>query len=207
LSFAFSTLISGFSTKKFDNVFKNYINEIIDVPMIYIEREGENIPINGLVTFREFMKEGFADYYATMEDYILHQSLCFPDVRLKQYIEIRNHDSNTPKYALMLCALYKGLSKCNMEKLLKRFNYIKTDNLEEYYKKVVKYGLDFEVRENISGWDIIVDLFNISKRKLNTRERCYLEPLVDILKFKKTPADYIIDSNINNTKELIEFLY
>lgn len=203
----FYTDIFSHFYKKYDNIFKNYINCVLDVPMVYIEREEKCIPINGLITFREFMKSGFIGHHATLADYILHQSLCFPDVRLKQYIEIRNHDSASCDIALMLCALYKGLSKCNFERLLKKFSYLKLDKISDYYKSSLEFGLNFNVHNNISGWDIIKDLFNISKQKLNTRERCYLEPLIKMLKFKKTSADFIMDCDINTPDELVEYLY
>ena len=193
--------------KKYDNVFKNYIDNVLDVPMVFIERNNQIIPVNGLVTFREFINDGFRGHHALFEDYILHQSLCFPDVRLKQYIEIRNHDSNTPQFALMLCALYKGLSKCNFEHLLKKFDYLKLNKIQDYYKQVLKYGLDFEIKKNITGWDIITELFNLSKKMLNTKDRLYLKTLINILKYKKTQADIIQEYNIKNISDLIEILY
>ena len=175
--------------------------------MVYIEKDNKEIPINGLITFREFMKNGFMGYFATIDDYILHQSLCFPDVRLKQYIEIRNHDTNNPKYALMICALYKGLASANMENLLKKFSYLKLENVESYYKNASKFGLDFKIDKNRTGWDVIAELFNISRKKLSAKERCYLEPMLDILKYKKTPADLIIDEGIETAEALIKFMY
>ena len=198
-----------FSNKfnKINNVFKNYIDCVLDVPMVFIERENETIPINGLITFREFIKQGFLDYTATIEDYILHQSLCFPDVRLKQYIEIRNHDGNSPKIALGLCALYKGLSKYNFEKLEKEFKYLKIENVAEYYKNAAKYGLDFKVEKNSDGWDVISKLFSLAKSKLDTKERFYLKPIEELIKSRKSPADRIIKAKIQTPDELIKFIY
>ena len=84
---------------------------------------------------------------------------------------------------------------------------LKLSEVEKYYKNVVKYGLDFKINDNIEGWDIVKELFNIAKSKLDTKDRIYLEPMVTMLKFKKTPADYLIDANIDNTHDLIEFIY
>ena len=58
--------------------------------MIFIERDNKIIEIMGKITFAQFMKNGYDGYFATLDDYILHQSLCFPDIRLKKYIEIIN---------------------------------------------------------------------------------------------------------------------
>ena len=99
------------------NIFKNYINAILDVPMIFIERDNKLIPLEGKITFRDFMNSGYLDYQATMDDYITHSSLCFPDVRLKNYIEIRNHDSQDIKIAR---ALFPG-ARCSLDALCKRF--------------------------------------------------------------------------------------
>ena len=118
------------------NFFKNYINEILNVPMIFIERENQIIEIQGKLTFREFMKKGYLGHFAKLDDYILHQSLCFPDVRLKQYIEIRNHDSSDIKMALSLCAFYKGLSLCNLKELLSILNFLKISDIDYYNEKV-----------------------------------------------------------------------
>lgn len=67
--------------------FEDYINAIINVPMLYIQRNGRNIELEGKITFKDFMQRGYMNYTATLEDYILHSSLTFPDVRLKNCIE------------------------------------------------------------------------------------------------------------------------
>lgn len=191
---------------KYSNVLKNYINEIIDVPMIYIIRNNENIPLNGKITFREFMKKGFSGYLAAMEDYILHQSLCFPDIRLKNYIEIRNHDSSTPQIALSLCAFYKGLAQNDTEDLLNSFEYLKFDKIDDYYRKSATYGLDFTIKPEICAWSVVQSLLNYSLNGLNSKDRMYLKPLAQMIKHKKTQADIIIDYDIKNTNDLINFL-
>ena len=192
--------------KRYENIFKDYIKEIINVPMVYIVRNGANVPIKGKMTFEEFMKTGYSGYFAEMKDYILHQSLCFPDVRLKQYIEIRNHDSSNFNTALALCAFYKGLSIDNVSSLLKQFSFLKINDVDIYNKKMIKEGLDFKVNNRLCGWDVVAKLFNIARNNLNSKERAYLRPIFDILVSRKTKADIIIDYDIKNVDDLIEFL-
>ncbi len=191
---------------KYKNFFKNYIEKVLDVPMVYITRNGENIALRGGITFSKFLKEGYKGYFATIEDYILHQSLCFPDVRLKNYIEIRNHDSNNPKIALALAAFYKGLLSENIEKLLKNFSYLKLKDVEKYNLSAIDFGLDFKVNSKLDGWGVVLKLFNISRKNLTSKERIYLEPILQILKERKTKADIIIDYGIKDAKNLVEFL-
>lgn len=189
------------------NIIKNYIKSILDVPMIFIQRESKNIEINGKITFRDFMKFGFCGYSATLDDYILHQSLCFPDVRLKKYIEIRNHDSSDIKTALALCAFYKGLCLCDLNRILSKLKFLNIKNCDEINEKIIDFGLEYKINNNFDCWDVIIILFNFAKEKLNTNDRIFLEPILDMVKRRKTKADVIIDYEINNAKDLIEFLY
>ncbi|MBQ7287210.1 MAG: hypothetical protein IJW73_05555 [Candidatus Gastranaerophilales bacterium] len=192
---------------KINNVFKNYIDSILNVPMIFIERQNNIIEINGKITFREFMENGFLNYKATMNDYILHQSLCFPDVRLKKYIEIRNHDSSDSAMALAMCAFYKGLAQSDVEKNLKIFKYLKINDIEKHNKNIIEQGLNYKVRNGICGWDVVDELFEIAKNHLNSSQRNYLESINQMLKARKTKADLISDYEIKNAKDLVEFLY
>lgn len=201
----YKNIFKGFLQHR--NLIKNYINEVLNVPMVFIERNKEIIPIKGKISFKEFLKDKFSGYFASLDDYILHQSLCFPDIRLKKYIEIRNHDSSNPKMALALCAFYKGLMKCNIEQLLSKFSYLKIEDIDKHNIEIIEKGLNYKVYKKIDGWDIIVELFGLARKNLTASERMYLEPILNILKFKKTQADLIIDAEIKSAKELIELIY
>ena len=193
--------------KDYNKIFKDYINEILNVPMIYIERDGEIIPIKGKINFAQFLKQGYKNYSAKMDDFVLHQSLCFPDVRLKNYIEIRNHDSSNPNVALALCAFYKGLCNFGAKKLIKEFSFLKVKNYDFYSKKLLNEGLDAKITFKYDGWDVIAKLFNIAKLNLTSKERIYLEPLFNMIKSRKTQADIIMDYDFKNVFDLVEFLY
>ena len=73
--------------------FEDYIDTILNVPMLYIIRNKQIIELNGSITFKDFMQKGYGEYSASLNDYILHSSLTFPDIRLKNCLEVRNHDS------------------------------------------------------------------------------------------------------------------
>lgn len=193
----------SFNRKKF---YKKYINEILNVPMIFIERDNKIIEINGKITFFDFLQNGYLNYSATLEDYILHQSLCFPDIRMKKYIEIRNHDSSSKEIALALCVLYKGLVQCDFKKLLNIFKFLKIKDVDKYNNEVIKNGLDFKINSYFSAWDVVTKIFNVSRGNLSSQERSYLEPIFEMIKKRKTSADYIIQC-ATNAKELVEFLY
>ena len=104
--------------------------------MLYIERKNELINLNGEINFYQFMENGYNGYFAHKEDYLAHQSLCFPDVRLKNYIEIRNHDSSSLRMAMAICALYKGLLSCSVDYLLLEFNFLSIDEIERINRDI-----------------------------------------------------------------------
>ncbi len=191
------------------NLFEKYIKEILNVPLIYFERGSKNIVINGKFTFKEFLNINHNDsnmhYRPKYEDYILHQSLCFPDVRLKNYIEIRNHDSAQPKIALALCAFYKGLGCEDFKKLNEKFSFLKIDEIEKNNLNSINYGLNYKISK-IHCAEILEELFNISKNNLSSFDKLYLEPLIEMIKMRKTSADWIIERNIKDSSELVDFM-
>ena len=201
----YKEIFKKFFNKK-RNIFKNYINEILKVPMLYLERNNELLNINGEITFAQFMENGYNGQFATKEDYLIHQSLCFPDVRLKNYIEIRNHDSSSLRMALALCAMYKGLSSSNVDYLLLEFNFLSIDEIERLNRDIIIDGLNIEVKNGITGWNVVEKLFKIAITNLSFKEKIYIEPFVKIIKTRKTQADILQDNNILNAFELVEFI-
>ena len=83
--------------------FDEYIDCIMKTPMIFIQRGGQPIEINGDITFEEYMNSGYCGISPSLEDYELQSNLCFPEVRLRNFIEIRNHDcvGNGLQYAIL----------------------------------------------------------------------------------------------------------
>lgn len=88
--------------------FEKYARFAAEVPMIFIERGGRYIPVGG-IPFSRFMKEGYAGYRPTLEDWELHLSTIFTEVRLKDYIEVRGADSQRPDLVMAVPALWKGV--------------------------------------------------------------------------------------------------
>ncbi len=76
--------------------------------MFFIYQGGTYHPAEGR-TFAEFMNDGFHGKEATIEDWELHLSTVFPDVRLKQWIEVRSADCVPPALICALPAFWKGV--------------------------------------------------------------------------------------------------
>ncbi len=88
--------------------FSDYREYALDVPAMFILRQGTYVDLEGL-TFREFIRQGFHGHRATLTDFQLHLTTLFPEVRMKQHLEIRGGDSGDPALAVSQVALWKGI--------------------------------------------------------------------------------------------------
>lgn len=88
--------------------FDDYVAYALKVPMIFLVRGDRWIPLRGM-TFASFLERGHDGERATLEDWRLHLTTLFPDVRLKGYLEVRGTDSNAPGLVLAHAALWKGI--------------------------------------------------------------------------------------------------
>lgn len=99
-----------------DQLFKStaglsdFVDYALDVPLYFIQRQQQYIDLTqNRFTFRQFMENGWKDEQATLDDWNLHLSTLFPEVRLRPQIEVRSADSLPPRYTAAVAALYKGL--------------------------------------------------------------------------------------------------
>ena len=184
----------GFATVLSKNLeFKDYVYSVLNSPMIFIERNNELIEINGKINFTQFMKDGYEGFEATLDDFKLHANLFFPEVRLRKFIEIRNHDcvGNDLQYAVP--AFYKGIMYDNnalesVEKMLGKISSVEISNLRY---EVPRYGLDTKINGN-SVKDISKELFDISYSALkskNDSDREFLNPVMSMIKNGMSPCD------------------
>jgi len=88
--------------------YQRYVEWALDVPMFYLHRAQHYRPAHG-ATFRSFMERGLHGARATLDDFALHLTTLFPDVRLKQFIEVRCADAVPPALICALPALWKGI--------------------------------------------------------------------------------------------------
>ena len=180
-------------TQKF--TFMDYVEILLDVPMIFVQRGKTCFPTNQ--TFREFMRDGLLGIYANMEDWYNHLSLYFPDVRLKSYVEIRNHDAQNPVMTFSVPAFWKGImynseAMEEIEKILSKYEY---EDFIQLRKTTPVVGIDAKLG-NLQIIDLIKEFFDISYASLreNKKQECrYLEPVYEYISLKRVPAEKLID--------------
>ncbi|MDD5218558.1 MAG: glutamate-cysteine ligase family protein, partial [Candidatus Omnitrophica bacterium] len=88
--------------------FKDYLDYVLRIPMFFIVRRGKWAPMQG-VRFRDFIRNGFEGTRATLADFELHLGTVFPEARLKQYLEIRGVDCQSPGLISAVAAFWKGI--------------------------------------------------------------------------------------------------
>lgn len=185
------------SSKLFDKnsyfSFEDYIQTICETPMIIIN-QNNILTIANDITFEQYLENGYQDIYPNFEDFINHASLCFTDVRLKNYLEIRNHDSQKSDFIMCIPAFWKGIMynsdvKNEINNILNKFEYEDFENLR---LNTPIYGLDYKIK-NYELSDIVKEIFYIAYGSLKlTNEEKYLEPILELIEDKITPADIII---------------
>lgn len=184
----------GFGTKlRKEHLFHDYIDFLMEIPMIFIQRGEDIIPINGKINFKQFMENGYEGLYPAIEDFKLHANLAFPDVRLNSFIEIRNHDSVPEEYIYSALALYKGImydtsALESAEELLERFDL---EEISEFRYRVPREGLKtrlghYKVRDIAKE---LIEIAYYSLREKFDKEDEYLLPIKELVKQGLTPGD------------------
>jgi len=88
--------------------YRRYVEWALDVPMFFVVREGHFEPAYDM-TFRQFLENGREGERATLADFDRHLTTVFPEVRVKQFIEVRCADAVPPGLTCSLPALWKGI--------------------------------------------------------------------------------------------------
>ncbi|MFQ5851348.1 MAG: glutamate--cysteine ligase [Candidatus Binatia bacterium] len=182
--------------------FAHYVEYALDVPMYFVIRDGNYIDFTG-IPFRHFLAHGYKGHIARMEDWELHLTTLFPEVRIKRYMEVRSADSQAPDLMPALPALYKGVlyeSDCLEAAwdLVKGWSW---DERMEIYHDSHRYALRARIRR-FSLLDLAIEFFHIAWEGLKRQwalnsdgedETIYLRPLQEILHQGKCPADLLED--------------
>ena len=91
--------------------FARYAEHALDVPMYFVIRDGRYVNVAG-ESFRAFLEGCLPQLPGerpTVRDWENHLSTLFPEVRLKQFLEMRGADGGDAAAVLALSALWVGL--------------------------------------------------------------------------------------------------
>ncbi|MBX9708963.1 MAG: glutamate--cysteine ligase [Caulobacteraceae bacterium] len=185
--------------------FETYVNYALDTPMYFVKREGRYIDASGQ-SFRDFLEgrlPALPGERPTAKDWADHLTTLFPEVRLKQYLEMRGADGGPWSRICALPALWVGIFY-DSPSLHAAWDLCKDWDIadhERLRRDVTKLGLRAEVAGR-SVRDVAVDMVAIAKQGLKNRarfsggmvdERGYLAELEDIADSGVTPAERLLD--------------
>ncbi len=180
--------------------FERYADHALDVPMYFVIRDGQYINCAG-ESFRDFLDGRLPQLPGekpTIKDWEDHLSTLFPEVRLKQFLEMRGADMGDPAHVVALSAFWTGLlyDEISLEaawELVKDWTH---EQREQLRRDVPRLGLDTPF-DRSSIFDIAAQAVGIAEAGLVRRgrvnaagqdETIYLMPLEETVRTGKAPA-------------------
>lgn len=94
-----------------DYTHDRWVDYLMNVPMMFYKRGSQWLHAEGR-SFRDYIEQGIDGHFPSWEDWELHQTSVFPEVRIKRTIEVRGADCVDSELALAFCALFAGLLYC-----------------------------------------------------------------------------------------------
>lgn len=205
----------GFYTDfKDDETFDDYISRVMETPMIFINRMDVPIKLDGRLDFKEFMVSGADNFEPEIDDYLLQANLCFPEVRLRNFVEIRNHDCGGKDAPYSMLAIYKGIlySEDAMEEIETLLTDLTPNDLNELRYNVPKNALNTKYGKYCVK-DFAKEILYISEKSLISQglgEEKFLDYIKSYTLDGVSPADVIIKNWYGkwnrNLSKLIEFV-
>ena len=181
--------------------FRDYAEYLLEMPMIFIYREGKWISMEGM-SFRKFLREGKDRFHATWSDFELHLSTAFPEARFKQYLEIRGVDAQRLPLIPSVAAFWKGIlyDASAREKAWSLVSGLSREERLNIHRAVPREGLKARVGK-AQACEISGELYRLSCEGLGRqtgpgeRSECvYLDRLhEEIIRPCRSPAETLLE--------------
>ena len=212
-------IISFVFDKNFN--FETYIDYALNVPMYFIKRNNQYIDMTGL-TFNEFLKgkknktNNF--FEPKLKDWVDHLSTLFPQVRLKQYLELRSMDACSWKEICSPAAFWTGIiyDDTSLKTSLRLMKDWTNEERSFLNLNVPENGLNTKFRDKIL-LDIARELLEISEEGLKRRnklstnkkydETYYLLGIKDNIANGMSPADILLEKYYGDWNESVDKIY
>jgi glutamate--cysteine ligase len=185
--------------------FERYVDYILDVPMYFVYRDGKYIDASGL-SFRDFLSGRLSvlpGELPTLDDWAHHLTTVFPQVRMKQFLEMRGADAGRPAERIpALAALWCGLlyDSQSLDAAWDRVAEWTADERADLHQNVSRFGWHLEFRRqpviDLCRWLVGIAEQGLKRRSiLNAEgidESIYLQPLWLGLESGEMPAEQLL---------------
>jgi glutamate--cysteine ligase len=138
----------------------DYASWVMRTPSFFRSEQGQLIDTAG---------QPFLDVARTLDDWSLHLTTVFPEVRIKQHLELRCVDSHAPQHALTLAALGAGLAyggDAVREEALRLLGAWPLEDHRTWHLDCARQGLDAAAPDGRSARQIAAALFELAERGL-----------------------------------------
>jgi len=173
-----------------DYTHEGWVDYLLDVPMMFFKQGGRWAHAGGR-TFREYMTTGLDGAFPDEDDWALHETSVFPEVRVKATIEVRGADAVPLPLAFAGIALWTGLiygGLSDAEALSREF--AGTAPTADRFSTACRGGLAGELGgRKLADW--AADMVDIARRGLADRsaeEQALLDPLAALVASGESPA-------------------
>jgi glutamate--cysteine ligase len=179
--------------------FDRYAEHALDVPMYFVIRNGQYVNVAG-ESFRAFMRGELPQLPGekpTIKDWEDHLSTLFPEVRLKQFLEMRGADMGDRDHILALPALWVGLlyDANVLDDAMTLIRDWTDEERQTLRNEVPRTAIQTPFRKGTVA-DIAAEVVALARRGLEGRklgEEQFLAPLEETLALGKTPAERWLD--------------
>ena len=185
--------------------FERYVDYMLDVPMYFVYRDGRYIDASGQ-SFRDFIAgklPALPGEIPTMTDWADHLTTAFPEVRLKQYLEMRGADGGPWRRLCALPALWVGLlyDSAALDAAHDLIAGWTAAEREAMRADVPRLGLDTSIRSRTLR-DVALEVLDFAREGLHRRARRdragedethFLDTLFSIAGSGRTPAAELLD--------------
>lgn len=184
-----------------DYSYESYAKYILEGSPIFINVDGEDVSAEG-----KKVKDLLDPDNYTIEEIEHYLTMFFPDVRTKDFIEIRMMDSVPYPLSLSALALFKGLlyDEKNLDKLAELTKDITVKQVEKAKEEMMREGL----RTKFNGMNLLEIgklLVEIAEKGLDTSDKAYLKPLKNMLDQGKSPYEITRERSEKGKREAIKW--
>ncbi len=201
--------------------FESWANYALDVPMYFVYRNGKYINALGQ-SFRDFLDgklPALPGEKPTMGDWADHLTTIFPEVRLKQFIEMRGADAGPWSQICALPAFWVGLmyDSSSLDGAWEICKDWSSRDRQKLYDEVPEFGFKTIIRDR-EVQQIATEILALSREGLKNRakgnefggkvnEVDFLDPLMESLSSGRCLADEILHKYEGNWNGNLSRIY
>ena len=181
--------------------FEGWVDYLLDVPMMFYAIDDRWQDAHGR-TFRSWMEDGHDGVFPNIEDWEIHLTSVFPEVRLKQFVEVRGADAVRPDLALAFPGMWKGIfyDAAALDAALQLAREVGVGHREALFEAAITEGLRATHRgRTLGAW--AHELLTIARDGLGRQveslgvkdERAFLDRALEVAEGGASPGEAIRD--------------